>query len=79
MTKEELAQLTHNELGKIESIITDKKTHKDCINKEKLINFIIEELKENKESNSSDSFKLGKESVLFNIQIYINEGDFDNE
>lgn len=55
----------------------NKSRHKNCINKEKLINFIITTLKENKESNSSDSFKIGKESVLFNLQIYINEGDFD--
>ncbi|WP_338957301.1 MULTISPECIES: hypothetical protein [unclassified Spiroplasma] len=57
----------------------NKSRHKNCINKEKLINFIITTLKENKESNSSNLFKIGKESVLFNLQIYINEGDFDNE
>ncbi|WP_342267051.1 hypothetical protein [Spiroplasma endosymbiont of Villa modesta] len=77
MTKEELLQWENNEIGKIESIKEDKSTHKNCINKEKLINFIITTLKENKESNSSNLFKIGKESVLFDLQIYINKGDFD--
>ncbi|WP_338973885.1 hypothetical protein [Spiroplasma endosymbiont of Tricholauxania praeusta] len=57
----------------------NKSRHKNCINKEKLINFIITTRKENKESDSSNLFKIGKESGLFNLQIYINEGDFDNE
>ncbi|WP_339048093.1 hypothetical protein [Spiroplasma endosymbiont of Colias croceus] len=42
MTKEELLQWENNEIGKIESIKEDKLTHKNCINKEKIIEYLIE-------------------------------------
>ncbi|WP_338986924.1 hypothetical protein [Spiroplasma endosymbiont of Dasysyrphus albostriatus] len=72
-------EITEEHLNNIKKIREEFK--KDVINeyKEKLINFIITTRKENKESDSSNLFKIGKESGLFNLQIYINEGDFDNE
>ncbi|WP_342266588.1 hypothetical protein [Spiroplasma endosymbiont of Villa modesta] len=46
MNKEELEQWVHNEIGKISSIKEDKQTHKNCINKEKLINSIKEQIQD---------------------------------
>ncbi|WP_339048906.1 hypothetical protein [Spiroplasma endosymbiont of Colias croceus] len=75
MTKEELAQWRHNELGKIESIITDKKTHKNCINKEKLKSFLLEFY--NSFNQVQDKWFQSKTDTYANILEKIENWEFD--